>query len=366
MKTKLLFVITSLGTGGAERIVSYLCNYFSGYEDNEVHLLLLRSNGNTYLKSISDKVIISNLNIKGRLRWSVLKIVRGIISIKPDVCFVGLDGLNILMAPFVKYLRKRFNIKMIVRETNVLSSMWGNNPLKKIPYKLFYNYYDKVICQSADMATDLIDNWSIDSNKITIINNPLDSQRIIDLSERPIDNLENISQEYFISVGRLTYQKGYERLINYVGRLTDEKKFPYQLLIIGEGAQRPKLESLIKNLRLEKVVLLLGRKDNPYNYLRNAKGFILGSYFEGFPNVLLEANGLGIPVLSNCCPGGINEIILEKQNGIVADFNTYDSFKQSFIEFCQTPFDKNRIMKLNYMRYDKSIILPKYFNLFFQ
>lgn len=366
MKTKLLFIITSLGTGGAERIVSYLCNYFADNSNNEVHLLLLRNEGNTYIKSISPKVIISYLNINGRLRWNVLKIVKGIVSIKPDVCFVGLDGLNILLAPFVKYLKKHLNTKMIVRETNVLSSMWGNNPLKKIPYKIFYNNYDKVICQSVDMATDLTSNWSVDSNKITIINNPLDSKRITELSERPIENLENLSLEYFISVGRLTYQKGYERLINYIGRLTVEGLFPYHLLIIGEGAQRSRLESLINELNLEKVVLLLGRKDNPYNYMRNAKGFILGSYFEGFPNVLLEANGLGIPVLSNCCPGGINEIIIEKKNGIVADFNSYNTFKQCFLEFCQTPFDKNSIKLLNYARYDKSIIIPKYSNLFFQ
>ena len=363
MNTKILFVITTMGGGGAERIISYLSNYFCQKDNTEVSLLLLKEEGNTYIDQLSKKVQIYNLNLKGRLRWNVLKIVRSISKIRPNICFIGLDGLNILLAPFVPYF-KSVGIRMIVRETNVLSSMWGNSHIKKIPYRLFYNNYNNIICQSKDMADDLIKNWAIRHKKITIINNPVDTATIREKSDEPITNGINLTPEYFVSVGRLSPQKGFDRLIKLIHQLVRQSLFPYRLLIIGDGADKIKLKNLIRSLQLDDIVILLGRLDNPYQITKHAKGFILSSYFEGFPNVLLEANALGVPILANNCPGGINEIIIEHQNGYVADFDSFESFKNKFIEFCNTPFDSDSIKELNYNRYDRSVIFPMYSKLF--
>lgn len=364
MKRKILFVITSMGLGGAERVVSYLCNYFSA-DNVDVSLLLLKSVENTYLDRISDSVTVYNLGIKGRLRWNLSKIVTAIRDISPDICLVGLDGLNILLAPCIPYLKKSIKgLNMIVRETNVLSSMWGTGFIKKLPYKLFYNNYDRVICQSNDMACDLVDNWGVLPRKIIVINNPVNTAHIANEADEPLPEKIRPVGDYYICVGRLTYQKGFDRLISYIDMLVKEGLFPYRLIILGDGVQRDELESMIRDRHLEDFVRLLGRRSNPYQFLKNAKGLILSSYFEGFPNVLLEANALGLPVLANSCPGGINEIVIDGKNGISADFSTYESFKEAFVRFERSSFDRQWIREMNRSRYDVQTILPKFKQLF--
>lgn len=362
---KLLFVITTMGGGGAERIIAYLCNYFSEKEDIKVELLLLRSEGNTYLHSISEKVNICNLNIKGRLRWNVLTIVNFIRNLKPDICFFGLDGLNILMAPFLPFL-KRNRTLFIVRETNVLSSMWGKTLINRLPYKLFYNRYDKIICQSKDMAKDLIENWYADIHKVSIINNPVDTDIILRNSTKISDS--SIGKEYYVCSGRLAPQKGFDILIEHIHTYNQKYRdnpFPYTIVILGEGSERHKLEQLLQKYDLSENILLPGRIENPFPIIKKAKGFILSSNFEGFPNVLLEANALGIPVFANKCPGGINEIIIEGINGYTADFSSFEDFSIKLRLFMSTNFNNTKIKELNFKRYDKSIILPKYSELIF-
>lgn len=359
---KILFVITTLGGGGAERIVSYLANGFCKREDCKVNLLLLKKEGNTYLDSIDEDIKVTNLKLKGRLRFNVLKIVKAIIHEKPNICFIGLDGLNILLAPFIPII-KNHGVRVIVRETNVLSYMWKSTVINRMVYRLFYNNYDNIICQSKDMADDLIIKWRINKDKITLINNPINVDSIIKQSLIPIE-LEGIPKKpFFISVGRLTTQKGFDTLIDNINFLVNKGKFPYLLLIVGNGGLEKVLRDKIKEYNLENTIFLLGRIENPYRIMRLARGFILSSKFEGFPNVLLEAHSLGLPVFANKCPGGINEIIIDGVNGITADFNDITEFERKFDEYSTMSFDHNEIVRLNRERYDTSQIFPKFTNM---
>ncbi len=362
---KILFVITTIGGGGAERVVSYLVNSFCKFDNCSVNLLLLKEEGNTYIDSIDDEVVITNLKLKKRLRYQVVLIVNAIIKLKPDICFIGLDGLNILLAPFVPLL-KLFGIKIIVRETNVLSKMWNPTLINRFSYKVFYNQYDSIICQSFDMANDLINVWKINPDKITIINNPINIQSIQQQALKAINEFPEPQKPFFIAVGRLVPQKGFEQLIGLVHILKCKNKFPYKLLILGNGELRSKLDKQIQKLSLTDCVLLPGRIENPYRIMRMARGLFLSSKFEGFPNVLLEANALGIPVLANNCPGGINEIVINGLNGYIVDFDDIDAFEHCFDKFVSTSFDKDAIIELTFKRYDSSVILPKYINAFFK
>ena len=153
---KLLFISTTLGGGGAERIILYLVNEFAKDKNNSVTLLLLKKEGNTYLDSLSPQVKMINLNISGRIRYAIISIIRTIIFVKPTTCYIGLDKLNIMLSFFIPFL-KIWKIQFIVRETNVLSQQYNyRNPLIKLSYKIFYNLYDKIIAQSKDMQDDLI------------------------------------------------------------------------------------------------------------------------------------------------------------------------------------------------------------------
>lgn len=358
---KILFISTTLGGGGAERIISYLLNEFAQDYDKKVFLLLLRNTNNTYLEYVSPSIEIINLNIKGRIRYAIFLILKTIIKIKPNICYIGLDKLNIMLSFFLPLL-KLWKIRFIVRETNVLSQQYNyKNPFIKLSYKLFYNLYDSIIAQSKDMANDLIKIWSIKKRKITLINNPINIENVIKKSneKNPSFNLNKKEGKInLIAIGRLSYQKGYDILIQRIYEL--KPNIPFNLYILGEGELRPFIEQEISNLGLKSDIRLLGFQKNPYNILKQMDGIILSSRHEGFPNVLLEANALGIPILANRCSGGINEIIKEGINGISCFFESKDSFQKGLNIFLNTQFNSEEIKKLTQERYDLSVILPLY------
>lgn len=358
---EILFLSTTLGGGGAERIISYLINELIN-DDKKITLLLLKEEGNSYLKNIDKKTNLINLKLKGRIRYSVFRIIREIVKIRPDICYVGLDKLNIMLALFLPII-KPFGIRFIVRETNVLSMQYNaKNPFIRFSYKYLYNMYNSVIVQSFDMKKDLIDVWGIKQKKITLINNPIDIDTVVRKSNTgDCEEIINNNDKTFICVGRLNYQKGYDILIK---RLALVKDMPFKLYILGTGELEYEIKNMISRYQLDGKIQLLGFKENPYVYINKCDAFILSSRFEGFPNVLLEANALGKPVFCNRCPGGINEIIKEGINGISCNFESEEEFLEGFRKFNETCFDNNAIIRLTRERYDKSVIMPKYKDVF--
>ena len=119
-----------------------------------------------------------------------------------------------------------------------------------------------------------------------------------------------------INVARLEEQKGQEYLIRSFVRI--KKEIPLtKLVILGEGHLEHKLRDLAKGLGLEQDVVFLGWQKNPFKFLAYSKVFVLSSLWEGFPNTLLEAMALGLPVISTDCPSGPNEIIKHGENGFL-------------------------------------------------
>lgn len=202
--------------------------------------------------------------------------------------------------------------------------------------------------------------WKIKTKKITVINNPIDIKVVQKKASLPINHIHVPDSQFFIAIGRLSSQKGFDRLIELINILNKKNKFPFYLIILGDGSQRTLLDNMIKSYSIANKVYLLGRLDNPYNIIAKSKGLILSSKFEGFPNVLLEANALGIPILSNRCPGGIDEIIVEGKNGITANFDDEQDFENKFDQFLKTDFDSQTIIEMTKQRYDISVIFPQY------
>lgn len=355
---KILFVSTTLGNGGAERVMTYLLNYLSMQDEFQIALLLLKDEHNDYLKNLVSDVSVYRLHLrKKRIKYQCLRIIKEIARLNPDICFTGLSGLNILLAPFIKWFTP--NIKFIVRETLVLSARYKNNKIMPIIYKLFYNNYNLIIAQSDDMYDDLIQKWGISPKKCIKINNPINPVYI----EQEYDStMEQISfhsnaQNKFVSIGRLTYQKGYDLLLE---RLSENRDIDFCLLIFGEGDLKSYLQKMIERLHLSNKVKLMGFSSHISTYIQLSDGVIMSSRFEGFPNTLLEANILGKPVLANNCPGGINEIVIPGQNGYITQISNASIFRKDFIKFINTKFNSLTIKELTTKRYASEVILKKY------
>ena len=127
--------------------------------------------------------------------------------------------------------------------------------------------------------------------------------------DKKINEIIENNQGYIVmNIGRLTYQKGQDKLIRAFKKVVKEVKNA-KLLIFGKGELKEELQELIKSLELENNVILAGFYDNPYKFLKKANIFAFSSMFEGLGNILLEAMACRVPIISTGCPYGPREII---------------------------------------------------------
>jgi glycosyltransferase involved in cell wall biosynthesis len=145
--------------------------------------------------------------------------------------------------------------------------------------------------------------------KIKVIYNPVITPELFARAEEPLDHpwFRPGEPPVVLGVGRLTQAKDFPTLIRAFALVRKER--PARLMILGEGEERPKLEALVRELRLEEDVALPGFVDNPYKYMKRAAVFVLSSRWEGFGIVLVEAMALGTPVVATDCPSGPAEIL---------------------------------------------------------
>lgn len=361
---KILAVTSDLGTGGAERILLNLLNYLVENESYEIHLLVIK-NDLDLKNRVNNKIKTYTLGFEqneGFRTPKILKLLIKIIQINPNVLFINNNHIASFLS-FFNFLFFFLRIKLIWRLTLLQSySSKSCSLFNKFLFKIKTTAFKSIITQSIDMTDDLIQNWGVNRDTITQINNPIDIQQV--LKEASLSSPITFDSRFknYVMAGRLSKQKGYdilmERIANYDG------KRDFRIYIMGKGPLQKDIENSILQYGLQDVVYLLGYQNNPYAIMKQADGFILSSRHEGFPNVLLEANALGLPIFSNQCPGGINEIIIEGINGNSCNMYTQSDFDTSFSVFRKTEFNKTVIYDTVFTRFSYDVIMPQYSNVF--
>ena len=342
--------------GGSERVISIILNHINR-EGFDITLALLKKEGR-YLDDLADDINIIDLDVK-QARYSIFKIIKLIKEKKPDIVFSTLGYLNILISIIRPFFSK--NIKFIARESSIVSVQ---NKQEKYPklfdflYKYFYSNFNLIISQSNYMKNDLISNYSIEKSKIVVINNPVDFDKI-NVASQTEEELFDKTKTNILAVGRLNPVKDFISLIKMVSKL-DEK---YHLTIVGEGDEKDNLLNLIDSLKLNKRVSLIGFQTNPYKYMKQADMLVLTSKYEGFPNVLLEANACGTPVVAFECPGGIGEIVDDGVNGFLVECGNINELANVIEKTTDYNWNDNTIIKNTKERYKIENIIDKYQNI---
>ena len=137
-------------------------------------------------------------------------------------------------------------------------------------------------------------------------------------------------QEFILGIGRLTKQKNFKLLINAFAEIST--KLPkLELIIIGEGEEKNKLQRLISELGLDNKVHLVGYKNNVFNYLYNAKCFISSSLYEDPGFVLIEAGFLNKIVFAADSKTGPSEILNFSKRGFLYKNNNYKDLVRIFL-----------------------------------
>lgn len=196
-----------------------------------------------------------------------------------------------------------------VKWLGIRSYMDMGNPRQ---IRLFCRCAQKVICCSDMICREVQDQYGC--SKAVTLNNPFDRQAVKELSEREEAHLPWDGGRILISMGREDAVKGFWHLLKSFA-LVHEKLPDTKLMIIGDGEFEP-YRKLAAELGIDDAVYFTGLKRNPYPYLKRGSLYVLTSYYEGFPNAMVEAMSMGLPVIATDCMTGPKEI-LEDQYGIL-------------------------------------------------
>jgi glycosyltransferase involved in cell wall biosynthesis len=321
-KVSILYLIPSLDDGGAQRFsIHFLRNI--DRKKFKITLLLLNKKGELRrFLPLDIEVIQYDLS---RILFSVFVIIKEVKRLNPQIVFSTLGHLNLLIA-FIKPFFSKNSI-VVARETNYISL---RNKDEKYPllfdvlFKTVYKKLDLVICQSLSMKQDLKDNYGVPEKMLKVIYNPIDFSFITEsLANNERTKNDKIS---LLSVGRLAPQKGYDRILKAFSLIDSPN---YHLKILGQGPLKENLQDLIESLGLTANVELVGYSDNPFIHMHNSDCLLLGSRYEGLPNVVLEANSCGTPVIAFDSPGGVGELIQEGFNGWLVNNGDIHAFAEA-------------------------------------
>jgi glycosyltransferase involved in cell wall biosynthesis len=334
--TKLMCIIHSLKGGGSERV---LINLLKGLKRDKFSITLVlyeRVFDYPLPEDVEVRIldIYASRNIFKLAKGFALKIMclaKLIRRDKPEVIFSLLSSTNITV--LFAALLSRIKSKVIVSEhtypsVNLRNEMYGG--VVKSLIKKMYPHAHKIIAVSEGIKQDLIHNFHIRDDKIEVVYNPIDTEEIKTLSREEL--IHPWFQEQIpiiVSVGRLTKQKGYPYLLRAFSLV--RKSLPCRLFIIGEGEDKKKLVQMAHKLDLKEDIEFCGFQKNPFKYMARSSLFILSSLYEGFPNVLLEAMALGLPIISTDCPSGPTEIIEDKKNGLLVPAKDENALSQAII-----------------------------------
>lgn len=218
---------------------------------------------------------------------------------------------------------------------------WGKHgPRTGLYYaidRLCLPYYDRVICVSADLREECI-RCGVSERKCSLIENAIDVQqyrRCIESREAKIRLGFDPSRTLIGAVGRLSEEKGYDILIRAVSQLVGNGE-NVQLVIIGEGEERPRLESLASELQLKGRVRLPGYCANPIEFYEAMDISVLSSLREGLPNVVLEAMAMEVPLVATRI-AGVPRIVSHGANGLLVAPGSADEISRALQQLIESP-----------------------------
>ncbi|MFD1613942.1 glycosyltransferase [Gelatiniphilus marinus] len=318
MKT-IILIMPYGSVGGMERLALTFYNHYQlkGYRVKAIKLIKLKSdiiNFNNDEYYLSDKDF-SELNPIKRILFYLLAPfkIRKIIKKEQATDSISFgDMANIFSALTFTKENKISSIHAL--KSVELNDKNSFNTLIKFSYKKLYGAFNKVVCISNDIKRDLIENCGFKfPEKMEVIYNPHNAKRLVELSEEPIDNKQEIQlffKKTILFIGRLSVQKSPWHLINAFN-LLQEKGIDANLIFIGDGNSSitNHIKSLASNYGILDSIHFLGRKNNPFKYLQRANVLALSSHYEGTPNVIVESIAVGTPVVSSYCTDGIIELM---------------------------------------------------------
>lgn len=361
MRKKLCFFIHNLSnSGGTERVVSVIANQLSG-KNYSVLIVTLFSNENKSFFKLDEDIKIETVFSKPK---------KGLYSF-PLVFFKLKKILDDNKVDII------INVDSILAFYTIPVCYFSSNNIRNICWEHF-NYYitlgkrirsvsRKLACKYCDDVITLTEKdkiyWSENNpniKNIVSINNPA-----LASDYKYVD--DKVNNKVLVSVGRLTYQKGFDLLIKAF-HMVVKRRNDWELYIVGDGEEHQALSLLIEKLNLSDCIKLIPATQNIEEVYKNSSLYVMSSRFEGLPMVLLEATAFGLPIVSFDCSTGPSEVIT-KEFGWLCKSNDVDALSEAILHAfnqCDEPATYNRLRKnacLNASRFSVDKITKKWIDL---
>ncbi len=319
MKKSIVIVVSAMNMGGAQRVVSILSDHWAnnGYavtlistftEKTKSHFQI---NKNVTLKYLTDSNIFSKKNPLNLL-WKLICLRREIKSQNPDVVISFLARVNVATA--LSTLGIKSSLIICERTWPPFASL--NNKFLWI-YRVLFMGAKKIIVQTQKSKTWMTKNFP-DTN-VKVIPNPIIYPLPVRLKQSVSPNsliLQN--RKVILASGRMVKFKQFDLLIKAFYQIKDKYQ-DWDLVILGDGEEKDNLNKLSFELGIADRVFFPGKVGNIAGWYKRADIFVLSSFVEGFPNVLLEAMSYGVPSISFDCDTGPRDMIQDGFNGILVD-----------------------------------------------
>lgn len=337
MKHRILFVGTSVSGGGAERVFINIINSLdlSRYDVKVFYTCLFEK------CSIDSHIPVIFAN-KPHMRQALKQLCKKIREFQPQSVFTSHATISYTL-PIVRFITN-VNFKIYTRVAVTPSEVYETSfkgKLLRYIYPPLYKRMDLVIAQTEYMRQNIIKSYGLSPQKVKVIFNLIDKDYVIKQSREKIAEDISISDYNIIAAGALYSVKGFDILIKAVAPLIKSNK-NIKVRILGEERYETGyenyLQSLIEHNNLLGNVILMGHKSNPYPYFKISNLFIMSSRTEGFPNVVLEALTLNVPVIASDCVD-FRGIICEGVNGYVVEKNDVEALRIGLKKAMTTSFN---------------------------
>lgn len=359
---KVLFMAKAFGGGGAEVAMLELINKMPE-EEYDITLALL-DDDLEYFGRLNRKVKIVQIRFKNSFASKMVsmysvpaKILKklAINKIVPyyDLLFDSVentfDEVYDLALDFYGYgyfltgfMAEKIKAKRKATWLHDEDLQWWFKSVEKYAYK-----YDKIFAVSEAVKTSFCRLYPKLKDKAEVFYNVIDTDLIIKKANLPCkDKLDGKFK--ILTVGRLHNQKGYDVAIESA-KILKERGIEFKWYAIGEGKEKEKLRKLIYKYGIEKFFILMGRKDNPYTYMKQCDLYVQPSRHEGYVITLVEARALCLPIITSDIPSA-REQIQDGVNGYIVSLDA-----EKFADKIQQVYNDRKLLNstVEYLREHK-------------
>jgi len=317
LQSTIIFV-PSLNYGGAEISMSRIADYLTN-SGIKLYLVVAKSKQSNEVKINNSDTKVIYLNSRKTL-FSIFKLQRLITKLDPDIILSTLPTPNFVIV-FLKFFRL-INAKVVVREAYANYLSWDKSLFNKLNKKLSifaFKHSDGNIFISNELKEN-VHNFIVNQNS-TVIYNPVFTHDFFGRANEQVSEIDK-NKILWVTSSRLEHQKGLDLLFDAIEEIQID--YDFEVLVLGSGSKLKEFKNKYKHL----PITFVGNVTNPLKFLNIADLFLFPSRGEGLGNSLIEAEILGLPIISSDCPTGPKEIVELFSNGVLFESENKQDLKR--------------------------------------